>query len=102
MGQLFRFYCSECGYEAEVSGGRDVGMLAVVRTMTCKDCHDLVQVLIGGHGEDGPTGDPEFDKDLGLCPLCEGKNVNSWTRKHPCPKCGAKMDRDDSPTVMWD
>ena len=33
MGALFRFACPDCGYEAEVSGGLDVGMMSVTDTV---------------------------------------------------------------------
>ncbi len=102
MGQGYRFYCSNCKYEAEVSGGRDIGFVAVVRTMTCDDCHELADVLIGRQGIDGPSGDPEYDKDLNLCPHCSGSNVRPWTRKHFCPKCGAEMTKDESSHICWD
>lgn len=45
MGQLFEFGCSKCGYQAEVSGGEDVGNLIVIRTMVCRDCARLVDVV---------------------------------------------------------
>ena len=102
MGQKFKFSCGHCGYTAEVSGGRDVGMLAVVRTMSCDDCKKLVDVLIGHHGEDGPLGDPEFDRDLNRCPLCQGSRVISWARYSSCPNCGKTMERDQEPTILWD
>ncbi len=102
MGSKYRFTCPECGYKALVSGGRDVGMSAVVRTMTCSDCIKLVDVLIGRCGQDGPSGDPDFDKDLGLCPSCNGQNVKPWSSKHQCPRCGSKMDKGRGPTLMWD
>ena len=102
MGQKFYYSCGNCGYTAEVSGGRDVGMLAVVRTMVCADCEELVDVLIGHHGGDGPLGDPEFDRDLNQCPLCQGSSVTPWARNLPCPNCGEKMKRDEDPSILWD
>ena len=33
MGALFRFACPDCGYEAEASGGVDVGMMSVTHTV---------------------------------------------------------------------
>ena len=70
MGSLIRFTCEICDYSVEVSGGIDYGMIAVVQTVTCHDCEHLVDVLIGREGQEGPTGDPEYDKDLQTCPLC--------------------------------
>jgi hypothetical protein len=42
-------------------------MVAVVQTMVCDSCSELVDVLIGRSGEEGPTGDPDYDKKLGVC-----------------------------------
>ncbi len=68
MGTAYNFTCTKCGYSAKASGGRAVGMVAVVRTMTCNDCKEVVDVLIGRYGENGPTGDPDYDADLNICP----------------------------------
>ena len=102
MGTSYEFRCSECEYSVSVSGGRDVGMFAVVMTQMCLDCKEIVDVRIGSYGLDGPTGDPEIDKDLNVCPNCKGFNLCVWTAKHPCPKCGGRMDEGDGPVVMWD
>jgi hypothetical protein len=101
VGAWYKFTCANCGYSAEVSGGRDVGFVAVVRTMVCKDCQELVNVLIGREGKDGPTGDPEYDKDLGKCPGCEGRHVAAWKKGRPCPKCSQAMTKGTE-TTFWD
>ena len=102
MGTVYNFTCTKCGYSAKASGGRDVGMVAVVRTMTCKDCEEVVDVLIGRYGENGPTGDPEYDADLDICPECRGRNVRSWSRRHPCPKCDGEMKKEPGMDILWD
>ena len=56
MGTTYDFTCQACKYTAHISGGRGVGMIAVVHTMSCRDCRALVDVLTGRQGEDGPTG----------------------------------------------
>jgi hypothetical protein len=101
MGAWFKFACSSCGYTAEVSGGRDVGMVAVVQTSTCTRCRDLVDVIIGYWGTDGATGDAEYDRDLGKCPKCDGTAVVSWPEGRPCPKCGDPMEQGGT-TALWD
>ena len=101
MGTSYLYTCGSCGYEAQVSGGRDIGMMAVVRTMFCRSCCELVDVLIGQCGLDGPTGDPEYDKDLGTCPECRGAEVVAWVNGDPCPKCDGKMVKGDG-IILWD
>lgn len=102
MGSKFAFECPDCGYSAVVSGGRDFGMMAVVQTMVCQDCKHLVDVLIGRFGEEGPTGDPDYDAQLGRCPDCEGQDVHLWQSEHPCPKCGVGMTRNSDFHMLWD
>ena len=77
-------------------------MLAAVRTMTCKDCKEVVDVLIERCGEVGRTGDPDFDKDFDICRKCRGKKLQQWPRKYPCPRCGDGMLKDNGPPIMWD
>ena len=56
MGSQFEFTCDGCGYRADVAGEKDEGMMAVFQTMTCHDSKNLVDVLIGQYGEEGPIG----------------------------------------------
>jgi len=102
MGTHYQFDCPTCSHEAMVSGGRDCGMVAVTMTMVCRDCRDLVDVLIGAHDREGPTGDPDYDKNLDICPECGGRNLIPWSDKHQCPRCGSTMEKDDIVIVMWD
>ncbi len=101
MGVKYLFWCPSCGYKTEVSGGKDAGMLSVVRTMTCHDCCKLVDVLIGAYGQEGKTEDDEFNKQLGRCPLCNGMNVDKWEEKRPCPKCKKEIIKGDI-VCHWD
>jgi hypothetical protein len=64
-------------------------MLAVVDTRVCGACQSVSDVLIGRYGKDGPTGDPEFDKDLELCPFCGSKETQPWGR-HRLAQSAAK------------
>ncbi len=103
MGATYDFTCQACTYTAHVSGGHDVGMIAVVHTMICRDCRELVDVVTGQQGAEGPIGDPDHDNDLGCCPKCEGREVVEWTAPGPCPRCGELMDRSDGGAItMWD
>jgi len=101
MGTLFEFRCNKCDYTAEVSGGKDCGMVAVVRTMVCRNCRELVDVTIGRRGREGLTGDADYDRGIGICPRCNGAEVTSWGRSRPCPRCDGKMRKGES-TVLWD
>jgi len=101
LGSCYQFECKKCGYQAEVAGGKDCGMVAVVKTMICSQCHELIDVLIGHHGKEGRSGDPEYDKDLGHCPLCQGIDIVSWGRARPCPKCSNKMKKGPG-VLLWD
>jgi len=103
MGTSYDFKCKACGYKTHVCGGQSVGFVAVVHTMTCKDCRELVDVLTGREMQVGPTGDPDYDEQLGRCPECDGRDVAKWTAPGPCPKCGETMDQDEGGCVaMWD
>lgn len=101
MGSWIEFKCENCSYRAEVSGGKDYGMVAVVQTMICRTCSELVDVLIGQCGREGPSGDPDYDKNLGICPQCRGEDVAIWRESRPCPKCHGRMI-EGQPTAHWD
>jgi ssDNA-binding Zn-finger/Zn-ribbon topoisomerase 1 len=104
MGLLYGYRCPACAYETAASGGRDMGMVAVVHTATCRDCREVAAVLVGARGQDGPTGDAELDRELNVCPDCHGTDLARWTDDlRPCPRCGANMEQAESaPQVLWD
>lgn len=102
MGQLYNFVCPGCGYIAKmVSGGLGFGMITVVRTMTCEDCKTVVDVVIERDGKDGSTGDPNYHYPS-ICRQCRGSRFYPWPSTHPCPKCDAKMIKNERPTLCWD
>jgi len=101
MGISYDYTCNRCGYDVLVSGGKDCGMLAVVETRVCQNCKSVVDVRIGSRGEEGPTGDPEFDEDLGKCPECGSSKVTVWPRHRPCPRCKGRMYKGDG-LMLWD
>jgi hypothetical protein len=97
VGTKFKFQC-ECGYEAEVSGGEDIGFSVKVQTMTCEDCRELVDVLVGASfGEV----EPDMRKEIGRCPECGGARVRKWSEPHHCPGCGKRMKKGPA-TILWD
>lgn len=100
MGTRSRFSCSSCGYETDVSGGKDIGFVAVVETMICNDCTELVDVLVSTWGDDPQSS--ELRSRFGKCPKCGKTNATRWDpNKMPCPKCGNLMQQGEV-TVYWD
>ena len=98
MGTYYQFTCGECDFETEVSGGFDIGMVAATQTIICRDCGNLVDVLVG----DAPTTDPEDVVSMTLhCPTSTRHEVAQWNHPGPCPKCGKTMTRG-AETVLWD
>ena len=45
MGTRNRYFCIQCDYEATVSGGNDIGMLAATSTIHCYDCEKFLDVV---------------------------------------------------------
>jgi len=103
LGTHFKFNCTRCRYTATVSGGLDYGMVAVVQTKICLDCRELVDVLIGARDKVGDkTGAPERDAEMNLCPLCQGKQLETWPETRPCPRCNKPMQDNGELVEMWD
>lgn len=119
MGERFLFVCSECGYDADVSGGRDAGLLVTVQTGSCAECSQLVDVVIdvSRRGDDS-----RLQTLLDRCPSCGSREWTPWGMAEtyaeggsfpqrrspdenvsvgPCPKCGGAMF-SRGPTVLWD
>ena len=61
-----------------------------------------VDVIVGRCDTIGPTGDPEYDKNLNICPKCGGANLNPWPKNHPCLNCRTYMKKSDEPVKYWD
>ena len=98
MGSEYRFTCDDCGFEAEVSGGFDVGMVAATQTIACRECGDLTDVDVG----DAPSTSPEDVPKMALhCPKSPRHEVTQWNHPGPCPRCGKTMTRGPL-TLLWD
>lgn len=93
MGVINRVGC-ECGYSALVSAQRDAGTRSVTETVTCRDCRELVDVMVAVVGSDDPT-------PLRRCPRCQGARLAAWTPGGDCPRCAEPM-RDPVPVGSWD
>ena len=103
MGQAFEFKCLQCDYKVTVSGGLDCGMVAVVRTMRCDACREIVDVLVGSRGRVGAmTGDAETDANMNRCPCCRGQALQPWQETDGCPKCGGQVERSEDAVFLWD
>jgi Zn finger protein HypA/HybF involved in hydrogenase expression len=97
MGALYKFVCGSCGYQVEVSGGRDAGMVALTATIACLNCQELYDVVTSEH----PLASAKVNEIPIRCPKSHSHRVSLW--KHPgrCPKCGAILTRANE-TVLWD
>jgi hypothetical protein len=99
MGQVFGFRCRICGYEAQVSGGPDVGMTCLTQTVSCNDCCQLFDVRVW----DTPW-DQRSKKTVRKvpCPKCGASTLKPWDHPGPCPRCGrSSLDRGDL-ILIWD
>jgi hypothetical protein len=101
MGAYYMFTCPECGYKAEVSGGKDRGMRASVQTMTCTDCSILVDVQVGHYERSIVKGRENFITENGKCPECFGTNLKKWEKDGRCPTCIGVMEQREM-VALWD
>jgi len=97
VGTLYQFRCESCGYEAEVSGGRDCGMASATVTIFCEICSELFDVVTRA---DAVLARPEREISI-RCPNDSRHSCRLWTSPGPCPKCGKTMVRGEE-TVLWD
>lgn len=99
MGALEQYKCNNCDYFAQVSGGKDAGMLVLPNTVLCEKCKEIVDVSTKS------TGGMEIDKsELNIYPNCNsGKHIKKWdTEERPCPKCDGKLGSSGEVTLLWD
>ena len=101
MGQWYRFTCSGCAYEAEVSGGRDAGMSGYVHTAICRTCRPAR--LVDAPKEREPFANVVGEVDDYVCPFARTRQhrLVLWAHPGPCPQCGTTMMRG-APTALWD
>lgn len=101
MGILVEFTCGNCGYKTQASGGSDRGEVIATQSMICRDCTEVVDVIVGVIS-DAPDYDKSINKErIGRCPRCNGANVFVWDESWPCPKCDEKMVQG-SVVLWWD
>ena len=98
MGSHYQFKCGTCGFEIEMSGGFDFGMVAATQTISCRDCGTLMDV----HAGEAPTTSPKDVVSMTLhCSKSREHEVAHWNHPGPCPKCGMTMARGPQ-TMLWD
>src|SRR3954464_12947488 len=85
MGLMNLFVCDDCGYSAEVAGGRDYGGVSHVQTMACAACRELVDVVVVTEWRE-----PERVEAIGRCPRCRSSDdLAPWGQSQPFPAPGA-------------
>lgn len=50
MGQSSTYKCMKCNYTVQTTAGLDWGFIAIVETHICLKCKEVVDVLVGEHG----------------------------------------------------
>ncbi len=99
MGDLYNFHCSCCGYDADVSGGDDAGMMVLTTTIQCEDCQDLQDIItawVWGDVASPKNGTPKFE-----CPKSPDHPIKKWEAGGQCPRCQVMMENKGQ-TVSWD
>jgi Zn finger protein HypA/HybF involved in hydrogenase expression len=103
VGTTHRFVCETCRHAFDSSDGEDRGFLSHVRSMTCADCEDVVDVVTGMTPAVPEEIEVELRRRIGKCPRCDGANVAVWDSSKPCPKCGGRVAvNPEGPTTLWD
>ena len=102
MGTWYRFFCSQCDYEATVSGGNDVGMAAATSTIRCYDCEKILGVVT----TEEPwlaMADDWVPTDF-HCTQSATHQVALWGHPGECPKCNNTMEMEigEENLIMWD
>ena len=93
MAFWYWFTCPSCGYITKASGARANGLAASVDTMVCRDCDELVDILIDARPRWMEIIDPHWMERLDTCPQCHGRNLEEWSPAFPCPRCGTTVER---------
>jgi hypothetical protein len=95
MGSRFHFWCRRCGFEANVSGGYDVGYSSGLHTYACRECGVLFDTAV----TDTPW---EFDRRTTprkvactRAPEDDSHIAVIWRHPGPYPRCGETLDRAD-------
>jgi hypothetical protein len=99
MGTIFQFSCPNCGYKAEVSGGKDFGFTAATNTILCKNCKKLYDVVTSK--ESWKACEDDWLPPAYQCPKSKRHEVELWFHPGACPKCSLTLVREDE-ILLWD
>ena len=99
MGSLYQFCCQDCGYQVQISGGKDIGMGCATNTIVCNDCRELYDVLTSD--EPWLAIKADWQPKNYTCPKTKKHRAELWEHPGACPKCGCRMTRGQL-TINWD
>jgi hypothetical protein len=102
VGSKYVYTCKRCEYSAMVSGGWDVGFIAIQATMRCEDCSELFDVGIGFTPGASAEQVEQARPEMWECPGCKDGHIEAWYDGYPCPKCGGEMDKSEEGGILWD
>jgi hypothetical protein len=103
VGTTLGYICTKCEHAFESSDGKDRGFSMEVQSMTCGDCRDVANVVIGPTESARGEMRTQLLACAGRCPMCSGKNLTEWDSSKPCPKCGGPIVVDPEGAVTsWD
>ena len=101
MGTRNRYFCNECDYEATVSGGNDIGMLAATSTIHCYDCEKILDVVTTDE-EPWLAMDDNWVPTDNQCSQSATHRVALWGYPGECPKCNNTMEIAEWNLILWD
>jgi DNA-directed RNA polymerase subunit RPC12/RpoP len=112
MGQKSTYRCNLCEYTVLTSGGHDYGFSAVTDTYICRNCREIVDVLVGVDGETYTIEEAKNIKtpnrtsgNFYKCPKCKSDiHIIKWnTKRKPCPRCMGTLILDkEGNYILWD
>lgn len=74
------YSCSQCDYNAIISGRSDALFMGYTETMVCNDCKELSDYIVETSERVKTT--------VFTCKECDNHNVTKWDYKtKPCPQC---------------
>ena len=112
MGAGFRFSCRTCGYQADVSGGLNFGMMSVTHTVSCPRCRELSDLPVSekpweimgtplARGDEGETVQAVWMAKRISCGRDRRHTAQLWSHPGPCPRCGETLVQGER-TAFWE